>query len=143
MANKDWQKKTEEAQRKAIEWLQGRQGPDDIAMTCVYVALILVIVNIFARVGWIGWFALALIAYAGFRIQSKNLAARSRENAAFLKAVGPARPWLQNPKAAAAEAKQYKHVKCSHCGQKMRVPRGKGHLRVTCPKCREKFEVNS
>lgn len=143
MAGKDWSKKSEEAQRRAAEWMRGRRGPDDIVYASIYLAFIVVVVNIFAHAAWLGWLALALIVYAGFRIQSKNLGARSKENAAFLKAIGPLRPWLQNPKAAAAEAKQFKHVKCSHCGQKVRVPRGKGKLRVTCPKCREKFEVKS
>ncbi|WP_418825553.1 hypothetical protein [Paratractidigestivibacter sp.] len=143
MAKKDWEEKNAEAQRKAAEWLRGRQGPDDLAIACVYLALLLVVINLFAKAAWVGWLALALIVYAGFRIQSKNLGSRSRENAAFLKAIGPARPWLQNPKAAAAEAKQFKHAKCPHCGQKVRVPRGKGRLRVTCPKCREKFEVKA
>lgn len=143
MASKDWNQKTQEAQRRAAEWMRGRRGPDDIVYACIYVAFALVVINIFARVSWLGWLAIALLAYGVFRIQSKNLSARSSENAAFLKAIGPLRPWLQNPKAAAAETKQFKHVKCSHCGQKVRVPRGKGKLRVTCPKCREKFEVRS
>lgn len=136
MAQQDWQ-------QKVAEWMRGRQGPDDLAMFCSNVALVLIVINIFARTSWLTWLALALIVYAGFRIQSKNLASRAKENAAFLKALGPVRPWVQNPKAAFAEAKQYKHVKCSSCGQKVRVPRGKGKLRVTCPKCHEKFEVKS
>ncbi len=136
MANQDWQ-------RKAYEWMRGRQGPDDLALFCTNLAFVLVIVNLFARVGWLGWIALALIAYSVFRIQSKNLSARSRENEQFLKALGPARPWVQNPKAAIEETRSYKHVKCQSCGQKVRVPRGKGKLRVTCPKCRTKFEVKS
>lgn len=136
MANQDWQ-------RKAAEWLRGRQGPDDLALFCTNVAFVLVVANIFARVAWLGWLALALIVYAMFRIQSKNLGGRSKENAAFLHALGPARPWVQDPKRAFAEAKEYKHVKCSSCDQRVRVPRGKGKLRVTCPKCHTKFEVRS
>lgn len=143
MAKIDWKEKSEEAQRRAAEWMRGRRGADDIVYACIYLAFALVVVNIFARVSWLSWLAIALIAYGIFRVQSKDLAARSRENEVFLKAIGPARPWLQNPKAAAAEAKQFKHIKCPHCGQKVRVPRGKGKLRVTCPKCREKFEVKS
>ena len=136
MANQDWQ-------RKAADWMRGRRGPDDIAVFCTNVAVILVVINLFARVSWLSWIALALLAYSIFRIQSKNLGPRAKENEAFLKALGPARPWIQNPKAAFAEAKQYKHVKCSSCGQRVRVPRGKGKLRVTCPKCKQKFEVKS
>ena len=136
MAAGDWQ-------RRMVEWLRGRQGPDDLAVFCTNLAIVVVLVNVFARFNWLGWFALVLVAYSMFRIQSKNLGARSRENAAFLKALGPARPWVQNPRAAWSELRFYKHVKCASCHQKVRVPRGKGKLRVTCPRCGGKFEVKS
>lgn len=136
MASGNWQ-------RKMMEWLQGRQGPDDLAVFSMNLAIVVVVVNLFARVSWLGWVALVLIAYSMFRIQSKNLGARARENEAFLKALGPARPWVQNPRAAWAELRAYKHVKCASCKQRVRVPRGKGKLRVTCPRCKTKFEVRS
>ncbi|HIZ17667.1 MAG TPA: hypothetical protein IAA22_00915 [Candidatus Olsenella stercoravium] len=136
MASGDWQ-------RKVAEWLRGRQGPDDLAVFSVNLAIVIVLVNVFARTGWLGWVALALVAYSMFRIQSKNLGARARENAAFLKALGPVRPWIQNPRAAWSELRAYKHVRCASCKQRVRVPRGKGKLRVTCPRCKSKFEVRS
>lgn len=136
MASGDWQ-------RKAAEWLRGRQGPDDLAVFSTDLAVVIVIVNLFARVDWLSWVALALVAYSVFRITSKNLGARSRENAAFLKALGPARPWFQNPRAAWRELRAYRHVSCPSCRQRVRVPRGKGRLRVTCPRCANKFEVKS
>ena len=136
MASGDWQ-------RRLMEWLRGRQGPDDLAVFSVNLAIVIVLVNVFARTGWLGWVGLALVAYAMFRIQSRNLGARARENEAFLRALGPARPWVQNPRAAWSELRAYKHVRCSSCRQRVRVPRGKGRLRVTCPRCKTKFEVRS
>ena len=136
MAAGDWQ-------RKMMEWLRGRQGPDDLAVFCTNLAIVVVAINLFARVSLLGWIALALIVYSMFRIQSKNLGSRARENEAFLKALGPARPWVQNPRAAWAELRTCKHVKCRSCHQRVRVPRGKGRLRVTCPRCKTKFEVRS
>lgn len=136
MASGDWQ-------RKMAEWLRGRQGPDDLTVFCVDVAMVLVLINAFAHVGVLSFVALAVLAYGIFRIQSRNLGARARENEAFLRALGPARPWFQNPRAAWGELRAYKHVRCTSCKQKVRVPRGKGRLRVTCPKCKAKFEVRS
>lgn len=136
MASGDWQ-------RRLMEWLRGRQGPHDLAVFSVNLAIVIVLVNVFARTGWLGWVGLALVAYAMFRIQSRNLGARARENEAFLRALGPARPWVQNPRAAWAELRAYKHVRCSSCRQRVCVPRGKGRLRVTCPRCKTKFEVRS
>lgn len=136
MARGDWQ-------RRLAEWLRGRQGPDDLAVFCTNLAVVIVVVNLFAGLWPLGWVALALIAYAMFRIQSRNLGRRARENEAFLKALGPVRPWVQNPRAAWGELRRYKHARCTSCRQKVRVPRGKGRLRVTCPKCGTKFEVRS
>ena len=129
--------------RRAREFMNGRRGPDGLANFCVWVAVILVVIDIFARTGWLSWVSIALVAYSVWRMCSKNVYVRMNENDAFLKALGPARPWLQNPGQAAKELCTYKHVTCPSCGQKVRVPRGKGKLRVTCPKCHEKFEVKS
>ncbi len=42
-------------------------------------------------------------------------------------------------KAQAAD-KDHKYFFCPKCGQSVRVPKGAGKIRVTCPKCGEKFE---
>ena len=42
-----------------------------------------------------------------------------------------------------AELKKYKYFICPQCTQKLRVPRGKGRLRVTCTKCGNVFEIKS
>lgn len=136
MASGDWQ-------RKLADWLRGRQGPDDLAVFSVDVAVVVLLISLLTGIGWISWIALALVVYAMFRIQSRNLGARAQENEKFLKALGPARPWIQNPRAAWTELRTYKHVRCTSCRQRVRVPRGKGKLRVTCPKCKAKFEVRS
>lgn len=41
------------------------------------------------------------------------------------------------------ERKTSSFLKCPQCGQVLSVPKGKGKLRVTCPKCHAKMEVKS
>lgn len=41
------------------------------------------------------------------------------------------------------ERKVTKFLKCPTCGQILSVPKGKGRIRVTCPKCRTKVETRS
>lgn len=36
--------------------------------------------------------------------------------------------------------KQYKIIKCPQCSQKLRLPRGKGSIIVTCKKCKNEFK---
>ncbi|MCH3943536.1 MAG: hypothetical protein WAY93_07280 [Atopobiaceae bacterium] len=130
-------------QQKFAEWMRGRNGSDDLARCACDLAILLVVIDLFARTAWLTWLALALLAYAWFRISSKNVRQRAVENEYFMGHLGKLRPWVASPKAAFAEARSYKHVSCPDCGQKMRVPRGKGNIRVTCPACHKKFEVKS
>jgi predicted RNA-binding Zn-ribbon protein involved in translation (DUF1610 family) len=126
--------------RSFAAWMQGRNGADDLARVTSTLAVILVIVALFSGWVWATWIALALIVYSDWRMLSKNVAARARESERFMEALGPLRPWVATPKAAFAEARAYKHFKCPNCHQKVRVPRGKGKVRITCSKCGTSFE---
>lgn len=129
--------------KKAAEWMNGRNGSDELGTMCVIVALIIVIINIFLRTLFLSVVALALMAYACWRMSSKNLEARESENATFVGLFGPLSRWLRNPAKAVAENRTYKHLKCPECGQRVRVPRKKGKIRITCPNCHEKFEART
>lgn len=37
----------------------------------------------------------------------------------------------------------YTVTKCTKCGTKMRVPKGKGKIRATCPSCKEQTIINT
>ena len=124
-------------------WLRGRNGADELGSCAIFIALVMVLVNVFVRSIFLSVFALALMVYSWWRMSSKKINARRRENQAFLKFLGPVRPWISNPAAAFKEARAYKHLTCPSCGQRVRVPRGKGKLRVRCPQCQEKFETKS
>lgn len=41
------------------------------------------------------------------------------------------------------ERKTTRFLKCPNCGQMLSVPKGKGKIRVTCPKCHAKMETKS
>ncbi len=130
-------------QNKAANWLQGRNGSDELSTCALIVALILIVINLFVKSLVLNIIAIILMAYAWFRMISKNLEARENENGVFCEFLGPLRPWIRNTVQAFAEARAYKHLKCPECGKRVRVPRGKGKIRVKCPQCHEKFEARS
>ena len=39
--------------------------------------------------------------------------------------------------------RNYKITKCPNCNQKLRLPRGKGKIVVTCKKCLTKFDFRT
>lgn len=125
------------------DWMRGRYGADELGNVAVGISVALLLVNVFAKTRWLGALALAFALYACWRISSKNIAARRAENHAFLSKIGPLAHWIHNPREAYAEMRAYKHLTCPSCHQKMRVPRGKGKMRVTCPSCKTKFDARS
>jgi len=129
--------------RRAAEWLSSRNGADAAANVAAFLAIVLYIVGFVTGASPVIWAALALLVYALFRMMSKDVARRSRENAKFLEAMGPFGIWFSDPTAAWREQRSYKHFACPNCKQRIRIPRGKGKIRVTCPRCHQKFEAKS
>lgn len=126
---------------KLYRFMAGRNGVDQFSRFLIYLALILVILDIL--LGGTGLFyalGIAAMVYAYFRVFSKKLEKRRAENAKFLhmknKFVYGFRSWRERMK----QRKDYVFFRCPSCKAMLRVPRGKGKIRVTCRKCGNAFE---
>lgn len=73
------------------------------------------------------------------RALSHNHQKRDRENQIFLKLLSPFLAGMERRSDEREEARMFKFFKCPACGQKIRVPKGKGKVEITCPKCGDKF----
>ena len=118
------------------KFMAGRYGSDRLNQCLLGAAFVLILISAIGgrRVQWMS--VLSFLAYIPliwsiFRMYSRNIEARRRENAAFQRFFTRLRD------------RQNRYFTCPRCRQVVRVPRGKGKLRVTCPKCRTKFEVRS
>ncbi len=90
-----------------------------------------------------------------FRMLSRDFNARRLENEKFVAWWAPFSAKLRaffhrgqrarkaNVNPTFAERRKYKYFICPQCAQRLRVPRGKGKLRVTCTRCANKFEIKS
>ena len=79
------------------------------------------------------------LLYCIFRVFSHNYEKRERENEKFLALIQPLCEKLLQRKEEKEEAKLFRFFKCPVCKQKLRVPKGKGKVEITCPKCGNKF----
>ena len=128
----------------------GRNGFDSLSRFLTIVGLIILVASIVLRIFHLGIFglvlsiiAIILFIYAYSRALSRNIFARHTENQAYLNLIsGMKRNW-NNRKDIHNDKKINKVVKCPNCGQKIRIPKGKGLLQVKCPNCRIEFRVNS
>ena len=89
--------------------------------------------------------ATAVMVYAYFRMFSRNVSKRSLENQWYLKREMKARScllkWKKDlpTKKTLEQRKNYHIYKCPNCRQKIRVPKGKGRIAITCRKCGNEF----
>ena len=136
MANNSWS-------ARLLEWMRGRNGSDELGTFAVAISFVLLLANFITGVRWLSALALIAALYSCWRMSSTNVAARRSENQAFLRLVGPLAGKVSHPRETVAEARDYKHLTCPSCGQRVRVPRGKGKIRITCPSCQNKFDAQS
>ncbi len=112
-------------------FMMGRYGTDKLNMALLCVGLVASIVSIFIKLP-IVTLLLTLISYAFlflviFRSLSRNTYKRYQENRKYLMFVQRLKD------------REHRYFDCPRCRQQVRVPRGKGKISITCPKCREKF----
>ena len=87
------------------------------------------------------WYAaLLLLVFSYFRIFSKNLPRRRAENAKYCRYRGQLIDGFRDWRERRHQRRDYKFFRCPSCSVMLRVPRGKGHIRVTCRKCGTSFE---
>lgn len=123
---------------KLQRFMWGRYGNDNLNQVLMAFAMICLILSIFFR-GPFYLLALIAMVYAYFRMFSRNIAKRSAENRLFLQKTQKLRAGFQKKKREFGQRKQYHIYKCPNCKQKIRVPRGRGRIAITCRKCGTEF----
>lgn len=125
--------------QKLREFMYGRNGTDALSFALIIAGFVVYLVYIPLRFFPLYLLSLALYGISLFRALSKNIAKRRAENAKFMNLWYKAKNKWVGFRADFEERKTYKHFKCPKCGQKIRIPRGRGKVEIRCPKCSEKF----
>ena len=119
----------ERIRNSLYRFMIGRYGYDELGKVLIYSSLILCVLNIFIGNAILNALIWVLLIYGTFRAFSKNIYARRNENDKFLYWI---KPWQMKWKYKGT----HKVFRCKSCGQILRVPKGKGQIEITCPKCR-------
>ena len=129
--------------------MQGRYGVDDLSRFTMGVALVLIILAMFANIfsrtvgSTLDILGVAAIVYAYIRIFSRNIQQRYAENQKFLQMKSKFRFRFNTKKDLMKQRKTHHIYSCPGCGQKIRIPKGKGKIEIECPKCHTKFVKRS
>ena len=112
------------------QFMQGRYGMDRLSSVLLWISVALAVLAMFLP-GYVGLFVTlltyVLMGIAVFRALSHNTYKRYRENRWFL-SLG-----------SRLKDRDHRYYTCPKCHQSVRVPKGKGKIAITCPKCKEKF----
>lgn len=113
------------------QFMQGRYGTDKLNTAILLAGLAACVLQILLP-GALLKLTLMLFSYlcmgwAIFRALSRNTYKRYQENRKYLR-------FLEKIK-----DREHRYFDCPRCRQSVRVPRGKGKISITCPKCKEKF----
>lgn len=125
---------------KLMQFMSGRYGVDSLFYVLFAASAILSIVNCFVKSLVLQFVVYAIIIYAFFRIMSRNIEARRKENQAFniLSVKLKEKQNIRRRRKA-----DYTHVykRCPNCHAVLRLPRRKGKHSTVCPKCSRQFTV--
>lgn len=123
-------------------FMQGRYGVDTLSKVLMGAAFICAVLSVlFGRVFYV--FGILILGYVYFRMFSMNYEKRYRENRAFLDKKNRVCAFFRREKSRMEQRKMYHIYTCPSCRQKIRIPKGRGRIMVTCPKCKCEFEKRS
>lgn len=117
---------------KMQNFMNGRNGPDKLGKDIGIFSIIIYVIALFIGNQILYTLSLIGMMYSLFRIFSKNLSARRSENQSYNQYIRKYHSRLEMHK-------DYRIFKCKGCGKKIRVPRGKGKVEITCPMCGKKI----
>lgn len=124
---------------KLQRFMIGRYGVDAFGKFLLGTVVVLWVINLFANSRFLYSWALFLMIYAYFRMFSKNTTKRYQENVKYLQLKNKLVSRVKSEKSQLKERKTHHIYRCPTCRQKIRIPRGKGRICITCPKCKTEF----
>ena len=122
--------------RRIGDWFRnfmlGRYGSDRLGTVLLISGIVLMVLSslLGGRYDWANH--LTLLAYIPlfwciFRMYSRNIEARRRENTLFVGFFNHLKD------------REHRYFRCPQCKQSVRVPRGRGKINIRCPKCSTRF----
>ena len=87
--------------------------------------------------------AVALLVIGYYRIFSRKTSKRYEENQKYLRLRTRLTGRQRALRDRLRQSRTHRFFKCPECGVTVRVPKGKGKIKITCPKCRATFVKNT
>lgn len=124
---------------KFTQFMQGRYGIDSFSKFLLVAGIVCMFLSRLFHSVLLNLACWGLLIYLYFRMFSKNISKRYAEEQAFLRTKEKVKAFFKRDGRIVEDSKTHRIYRCPQCKQKIRVPRGKGKIEITCPKCSRKF----
>ena len=120
---------------RIAQWMYGRYGNDRLNRALLITSLVCLLLAYIPYLRILSLVALGLLIWSNVRCFSKNIDKRRRELARFDKLWNGTVGFFRLRKKMFKERKTHCYFHCKKCRAMLRVPKGKGTIDVTCPRC--------
>ena len=124
---------------KLRQFMIGRYGTDGLNQFLSITSLVLLLIAIISRISLFTYLGAALLIVCYYRTFSRNISKRTEENYKFYTLKDRVDNKFKGWKEQWANRKVYHYYRCPQCRQKLRVPRGRGRIQISCPRCGTQF----
>lgn len=131
---------------RIAKFMAGRYGNDQLGRALLAVDVIILVLSLIFS-GKLGGIllplAMVLLGYMYFRMLSRNIYKRQEENGKYLRLKYKVTSKFNVLKERWKQRKEFKFFTCPSCHTTLRVPRGRGRIKIVCRKCGTSFEGKS
>ncbi len=140
---------------KLARFMYGRYGIDELySALFIFEIIILVLSAVFQVIGYASTpfavisgvlyaISIGLLVFAIYRMMSKKIDKRRRENMWFLRQKAKLKKAFKpkTRRVSAMDTQYHIFRACPHCSATLRLPREKGKHTVRCPRCSKTFKI--
>ena len=127
---------------KLAQFMIGRNGNDELNRFLLMADMVLILLSIVFKNGIgkvLSPLVLVLLGLTYFRMLSRDLIRRGDENSRFLRYRESVYSAIRIRKEQWVQRKEYKFLRCPACKATLRVPKGRGKIKIVCRKCGNSF----
>ena len=117
----------------------GRYGTDGLNQFLSILSLVLILLALLTKSSFLTLLGVIPLVLCYYRSLSKNISKRTEENYQFYAVKDRVTGKINGLKDQWANRKLYHYYRCPKCRQKLRVPRGRGRIQISCPRCGTQF----
>jgi hypothetical protein len=126
-----------------MNWLKnfmiGRYGNDQLSMGLIILTILLLFIASLINLSFISFIAYIPLIASVYRSFSKDIEKRKLENYKFMVFISPFYSWFRKTSLSLKDSRTFKYYNCPNCNSTLRLPKGKGKINISCPKCKTEF----